>query len=249
MRSYAIGDIHGQLGRLKEAHDRIATDKARCGDPDAPVLHLGDLVDRGPDARGVIDYLLARARAGEHDIVLLGNHDQMMRDFLVPQRWYARGDQTGRWLQPGIGGRETLRSYGVDVSLARRSRAIRKDALEAVPQSHRAFLCRRPTSHFVGEVFFCHAGVRPGVALNRQEERDLLWIRDEFLFDTGDHGALIVHGHTPVEAVTHYGNRLNIDTGAGYDGPLSAVVIEGREVWLLTGSGRLPVAPGALAPF
>jgi hypothetical protein len=65
-----------------------------------------------------------------------------------------------------------------------------------------------------------------------------MWIRDAFLFDTRDHGALVVHGHTPVAAVEHHGNRLAIDTGAGWDGPVSAVVIEGRD----------GMAPDAIGP-
>ena len=86
--------------------------------------------------------------------------------------------------------------------------------------------------------------IRPGVPLDAQAEDDLLWIRRPFLDDPRDHGALVVHGHTPVDRVTHYGNRLNIDTGAGYGRTLSAVVIEGDRVWLLGPGGRQPVLPG-----
>ena len=80
--------------------------------------------------------------------------------------------------------------------------------------------------------------------LDAQAEDELLWIRRPFLDDPRDHGALVVHGHTPVDRVTHYGNRLNIDTGAGYGRTLSAVVIEGDRVWLLGPGGRQPVLPG-----
>ncbi|MDH5452674.1 MAG: serine/threonine protein phosphatase, partial [Paracoccaceae bacterium] len=76
-----------------------------------------------------------------------------------------------------------------------------------------------------------------------QDENDLMWIRKDFLEDRRDHGVLIVHGHTPVEAVQHHGNRLNIDTGAGYGKDLSTVVIEGRTVWQLTQNGRVEIAP------
>jgi serine/threonine protein phosphatase 1 len=79
------------------------------------------------------------------------------------------------------------------------------------------------------------------VPLDLQVEDDLIWIRGEFLDSTADHGALVVHGHTPVEAVEHHANRLNIDTGAGYGHPISAVVIEGHDVWQLTETGRMRV--------
>mgnify|MGYP001766801930 CR=1 FL=1 len=94
----------------------------------------------------------------------------------------------------------------------------------------------------IGAVLFAHAGIRPGIDLHAQTEDDLLWIRREFLEDTRDHGALVVHGHTPVDAVTHYGNRVNIDTGAGYGDALSAIAIEDGNVWVLTAKGRVRVS-------
>jgi serine/threonine protein phosphatase 1 len=97
----------------------------------------------------------------------------------------------------------------------------------ACPEEDRAFLDTLPLSHRAGDCLFVHAGIQPGVPLEDQDPADLMWIRDTFLFDTRDHGVLVVHGHTPVAAVEHHGNRLAIDTGAGWDGPVSAVAIEG----------------------
>jgi serine/threonine protein phosphatase 1 len=81
--------------------------------------------------------------------------------------------------------------------------------------------------------------VRPGVDLRDQVEDDLVWIRSGFLEDTRDHGALVVHGHTALDEVTHHGNRLNIDSGAAYGRALSAVVIEDGKSYLLTPKGRV----------
>jgi serine/threonine protein phosphatase 1 len=92
-------------------------------------------------------------------------------------------------------------------------------------------------------VVFVHAGIRPGVALADQTEDDLLWIRSDFLDDTRDHGVLVVHGHTVVDTPTHYGNRLNLDSGAAYGGPLTVAVIEGSDVFHLTPAGRVPLRP------
>ena len=77
----------------------------------------------------------------------------------------------------------------------------------------------------------------------QQTETDLVWIRTSFLDDRRDHGFLIVHGHTALDVPTHYGNRVNIDSSAAYGGPLTAVVIEGRDVWVLTDQGRRPLQP------
>ena len=82
MRFYAIGDIHGQLEMLKAAHARIARDREATGDAAAPVVHLGDLIDRGPDSRGVIDFLIEGLTGGAPWIVLRGNHDQLLLDLL-----------------------------------------------------------------------------------------------------------------------------------------------------------------------
>ncbi len=243
MRSYAIGDVHGHIEKLQQAHERIEADRKRVGDWQAPVVHIGDFPDRGPNVRAVLDFLIDGIAAQEPWVALKGNHDRMMSLFLQPreQRDPLRSDL--HWLSPVIGGAETLKSYGVDASQSRPTDEIHQDAISAVPDSHISFLSERKTSFRRGDVFFCHAGIRPGIPLENQDEDDLVWIRNDFLDDPRDHGALIVHGHTPVKAVTHHGNRLNIDSGAAYGGPLSAVVIEGRDVWLLTDEGRKPVLP------
>lgn len=240
MRAYAIGDIHGQVSELRRAHRLIAADRARVGDEGAPVVHIGDLCDRGPDTKGVIDLLLDGLDRDAPWVVIKGNHDRMMQGFLetAPRRDAGLRAELS-WLHPNLGGKTTLASYGVDTGRA--PEAIHRAALDAVPEAHRAFLAALPTSHRMGDLYFCHAGIRPGVPLDEQAEDDLLWIRDEFLLSTANHGPLIVHGHTPAETVEHHGNRLNIDTGAGHGHPISAVVIEGRAAWRLTEDGRVGV--------
>ena len=244
MRAYAIGDIHGQLAKLKQAHDLIAADRDQVGDDAAPVVHIGDLPDRGPDSKGVLAFLMAGIADGAPWVVLKGNHDRMFDWFLLPE---PRRDHRMRaeyeWPHPRIGGLETLASYGVDISAGRSFDDLHHDAVALVPDDHKAFLADLPTSYQMGGLFFCHAGIRPGVALDQQTEDDLLWIRQEFYDSDADHGALIIHGHTPLDVVTHFGNRVNVDTGAGYGKDLSAIVIEGRDVALLTENGRVQITP------
>ena len=143
-----------------------------------------------------------------------------------------------------LGGRETLASYGIDPSWMASEKRILKEIDKAIPEAHKAFFAALKPVHETEDHILVHAGIRPGLALDEQEESDLLWIRDRFLFDTRDHGKLVIHGHTPVHDVMHCGNRVNIDTGAGFDQALTAVVIEGREVWVLNQDGaRAPVTP------
>ncbi len=244
MRSYAIGDIHGHIDLLLRAHDLIAEDRRHTGDMDAPVIHLGDYVDRGPDCRAVVDHLLQGTQAGQNWVTLKGNHDRMFTRFLNDPMEREEGLRPDlAWLHPRLGGAATLASYGVRNAADRPLAPVHAEAVEAVPQSHRDFLQSRPTWLQRGEVVYVHAGIRPGIPMPRQVETDLVWIRAGFLDDPRDHGFLVVHGHTALDVPTHYGNRLNIDSSAAYGGPLTAVVIEGRDVWLLTDQGRRPLHP------
>ena len=246
MRTYAIGDIHGHLDQLKRLHDRIAADQVVHGN--GPIVHVGDLVDRGPDCRGVVEYLRGGVAAGNDWVVLKGNHDRMFTNYLTDLNSHDMGLRIDMsWLHPRIGGSATLASYGVVNAGDRPIAPVHAEAVAAVPQNHRTFLAGLPVMYRRGDVIFVHAGIRPGIAMAQQTEDDLVWIRQEFLNDTRNHGALIVHGHTVVEAPTHYGNRVNLDSGAAYGGPLSAVVIEGEDVFHLTEDGRVPLVPGGAA--
>jgi serine/threonine protein phosphatase 1 len=246
MTLYAIGDIHGRLDLLEAALERIAADQARHGT--GVVVMLGDLVDRGPDSRGVIDLLMRGLAAGERWVVLKGNHDRMFAGFLADPQAQDQGlDPRFSWLYPRIGGGATLASYGVRQPADRPVRHIHAEALEAVPPAHRAFLQALPTLYRVPGLILVHAGLRPGLAPEAQAETDLLWIRAPFLQSPDWHGALVVHGHTVVETPEHHGNRVAIDTGAGYGRPLTAIAIDGDGVHVLEPAGRVPLRPRAPA--
>ncbi|MHA1599362.1 MAG: metallophosphoesterase family protein [Alphaproteobacteria bacterium] len=225
-RIYAIGDSHGCVAKLIALHKAILED-CSAAEPGAPIkrrvaVYLGDYVDRGPDTRALLDLLIEVPLAGFESIHLQGNHEAMIRDVL---------DGTGDpllWL--GNGGTATLRSYGVDMAVLREpaSRGSLSDALAAqVPAAHRCFLAGLRLSHIEGDYMFVHAGVNPSRPLDAQEAKDLLWIREPFLNATGDLGKMIVHGHTPAPAPQVRANRIGIDTGACYGGPLTALVLEG----------------------
>jgi len=239
-RTYAIGDIHGQLDKLVRAHALIAADRRVTGDTDAPVVHLGDLVDRGPESAEVIEYLMAGPARGGPWIAIRGNHDGMFLAFLDDhERRDPRLSSHYTWLHPRLGGLATLQSYGIGSApdLAQ----LHARAVACVPGTHRAWLAACGLTMKRGPVFSVHAGTRPGVPLDRQDPGDLVWIREPFLSDTRDHGPLIVHGHSVVDVPEHRGNRVNLDTGAGFGRNLSVAVIEGRDVALLTDRGRRPL--------
>lgn len=243
MTIYAVGDIHGQLDMLKAAHDHIEADRARTGAGDGPVVFIGDYTDRGPDSAGVLTWLMDQIDQGAPFIPIAGNHDRMMLGFVDPEFELDARTAQYDWLDENLGGRTTLLSYGIDVKAWHRRRTIRENAQKAIPADHLEFLRSMPLTHKEQGCFFAHAGVNPDRALGDQLTEDLFWIRQPFLESDKDFGALIVHGHTPVRAVEHAGNRLNIDVGAGYGRALAAVVIEDGQVFELTDAGRRHV-PG-----
>jgi serine/threonine protein phosphatase 1 len=237
---YAIGDIHGQHELLLDALTLIELD----GGQDARVISLGDLVDRGPDSRAVIETLMSGVAEGRNWTVLMGNHDRLFEQFLrtgVTTHPKMRSSYT--WLSPELGGRDTLASYGVDRGLP--EAALRAAALEAVPEAHRVFLAGLPLYLEAGACLFVHAGLQPRLPMAWQTEDDLIWIRDAFLTHEDPFERLVVHGHTAVAAPEHRGNRVNIDSGAGFGRALTVVAIEGADVFVLEEDGRTPLLPVA----
>jgi serine/threonine protein phosphatase 1 len=224
LRVYAIGDVHGCAHLLDRLHGEIEADLARDRPAEVQLVYLGDYVDRGPDSAGVLDRLAHPPSAGLNRILLKGNHEHMLTNFLT--------DSTvgSSWLH--LGGLETLLSYRIDVNavLARTGfEGLADEFRKRVPPEHTAMLTRLQSCASFGDYFFCHAGVRPRVSLDRQNPRDLMWIRHEFLESTEDFGKMIVHGHSPVEQPDVRANRINIDTGAYATGRLTALVLQGAE--------------------
>lgn len=232
MRIYAIGDVHGRVDLLKKLHAAIEKEIAADRPDDWRIVFLGDYVDRGADSKGVIDFLLELGPDGERIAALAGNHDIGFADFL------HRPDAGG--IFANYGGRDTAASYGAgfDMSSAAAMARSHEALLDAVPESHRAFLDALPYSLSLGDYFFCHAGVRPGLPLEHQQPHDLAWIRGDFLGHRGLLEKVIVHGHTPVPAVDFQRNRVNVDTGAYFSGVLSALVLEEDRTRTIAARGK-----------
>lgn len=225
MRVYAIGDIHGRADLLIDAIARIDDDLARRPIEHAIEVYLGDYIDRGPDSKAVIDLLSLRL-VKNSAICLRGNHEALMEDFL-------RDPANLRpWLQ--LGGVQTLESYGVSFSPGVGSEIdTHRRFWRAFPRAHEIFLQCLRYSFCCGDFLFVHAGIRPGVPIERQHFHDLLWIRREFLNSTANHGKYVVHGHSPVGHPDIRRNRMNIDTGAWRTGTLTCVAFEGTETLIL----------------
>jgi serine/threonine protein phosphatase 1 len=219
-RIYAIGDVHGRADLLRRLQGLIEADLEARPARDPLLILLGDYVDRGPDSAGVLDLLLAPAPAAMARLALMGNHEELMLHFLADAStlpvWFVNG------------GDATIASYGVDPYEGAPDR-LRDRLGRAMPASHRALLEGLALCHDEGGYFFVHAGIKPGLPLDRQRREDMLWIRGEFLHSKADHGRVVVHGHSIVRTPDIRPNRIGIDTGAFASGRLTCLVLEGEE--------------------
>lgn len=234
-RIYAIGDIHGRADLLNRLLADIQADALGGAYRGKPILILlGDYIDRGFQSKDVIDILLGKQMSSFETYFLKGNHEAAMLQFL------SDPSIGPRWME--FGGAETLVSYGVRPPRTRTAMdewAIASDALKrALPREHLEFLKSLQLSVLLGDYMFVHAGVRPGVELDRQSESDLLWIREDFLNDARPLGVVVVHGHTPASKPHRDSRRVGLDTGAYLSGKLTAARFEHDTVeFLSTGAG------------
>lgn len=236
VRVYAVGDIHGRLDLLDDLLARMEADDASRGKADTIVIFLGDLIDRGPNSAQVVQRLMELGSGSDRIRFLLGNHEEVFLKSL-------RGDAKALPFFVRIGGKPTILSYGIDE--AEYGAADYPELLEmlraSVPQAHIDFLSAFEDMIVIGDYAFVHAGVRPGVPLDRQEPGNLRWIREEFL----NHGApfekIVVHGHTICDEVEERSSRIGIDTGAYASGRLTAMAFEGIDRWVLQTNG--PAGP------
>jgi len=225
VRIYAIGDVHGCSSLLEQILTAIESHIAAFPSHRPLLVFLGDYIDRGPASRQVIDQLILLRRRREV-IFLKGNHERYLVEFLKEPATMPK------WFQ--YGGLDTLLSYGITP----RGRFDQKEqeslatafSLALNQHGHLDFFDHLNLSLVCEDFLFVHAGVRPGISLDQQSEKDLLGIRDDFLHYQGDLGKIVVHGHTPVPHPEVCANRINIDTGAYQTGRLTCLVLERDEM-------------------
>ena len=228
MKTFVVGDIHGHAGKLRGLLPLL---KERAAPGDALVF-VGDYVDRGPDSRGVIDLVLAEQTGGWDGPVttLKGNHEELMLDFMTPRPRYERGV----WMQNG--GFETIASYA--------GTQWGRDWVNSVSPLHVRFLETLLSWHQDDNGIYVHAGLLPGQRPQDCDDETRLWIRDEFILSRFKWDRVVVFGHTPQfeqpsGPVMDYDKldwrpldlpeKIGIDTGAAYGGPLTAVMLPERE--------------------
>lgn len=226
-RVYAIGDIHGCLDLYLELLALIEADNASRGEAQTLIILLGDLIDRGPDSAGVVRQAMTPLSWAK-TLVLRGNHEAAMLEALA-----GNARMLDVWLNNG--GITALKSWGIETRDIEYCSAegVVELLLETIPAEQIKWLGQCPLNFRLGNFYFVHAGIRPGVQLIDQREYDNLWIREEFLSSRRDHGAVVVHGHSTTTEVEELPNRIGLDTGAYLTGKLTAIALEGTSRWRL----------------
>ncbi len=224
-RIYAIGDIHGRADLLKELHERIIEDALSIPKHIKKVaVYLGDYIDRGFNSRGVIDLLTGAPLPGFELVYLKGNHEDIFLRFLEDHS-YGPG-----WFS--VGGDATAVSYDVrlpvDIKSGERFRHVQQQLRVRVPEQHMEFLRQLEMLYLAGDYVFVHAGIRPGIPIEEQAPKDLLWIRGEFLNAAETPGKVVVHGHSLSWAPDVSRYRIGIDTGAYATDRLTCLILDGE---------------------
>ncbi|MBI5942186.1 MAG: serine/threonine protein phosphatase [Caulobacterales bacterium] len=218
--TYAIGDIHGRDALLERMHARIEHDPHRPKDAPGPVVvHLGDYIDGGPESHKVLDRVMRGSEAFE-TVALLGNHETLMLDCLETD------DRDVWWNWLSNGGDKTLDAFGIPFKTNGFDPRALNEALGAV---RIRWLRSLPIYHVIDHYLFVHAGIVPGIPLEDQQAKDMIWIRGRFLESSADHGYTVVHGHTQTEEPDVRSNRIGIDTGAARPKTLTAAALDGSK--------------------
>ena len=223
MNIFAIGDIHGCLKELSSLHTKILNHSNYKKDNDL-LVYIGDYIDRGPEVKGVINEIIKLQKENIKTVFLMGNHEQVMIDFL-----FNKINNLRLWLN--LGADQTFKSYNIEVAGFIKDGfeddkidRLRNVLLNELSNEHIHFLKNLRLSYSIGKYLFVHAGINPEKVLKDQDKMDFLWSRSDQFFDKNfKFEQIIVHGHTPEKEVINFPYRINIDTGCFFSGKLSCV--------------------------
>ena len=209
---FAVGDIHGCLSKLEKMISLLRNTIDRDNDT---LLFIGDYIDRGPDPKGVVDFVLDLREKFAKSVFLLGNHEEIFLNYV--------NHREEKYMFFMNGGDTTTASYGYKDS---------GDPGEInVPGDHMEFFTTLLPYYETENYIFAHAGLRPGIPLKEQATEDLIWIRYDFIRSPYDFGKTVVFGHTPLLEPLLEPNKIGIDTGAIYGGLLTCVELPAQKIY------------------
>ncbi|MGD9158120.1 MAG: metallophosphoesterase family protein [Desulfobacteraceae bacterium] len=195
-KSFIIGDLHGCRDMLEEMLNIIPWDSEKDN-----LIFIGDYIDRGNDSKGVIDILIKLMETSSNIQCLMGNHESLFLDY-----FYNR-NENAFLINGGIA---TLNSYRVNDKIC-------------IPPEHVSFVKSLKTLVELDDYYIVHAGLMPGIEIEKQSIKDKLWIREDFIFSEYDFGKKVIFGHTPFPAPYIVSNKIGLDTGAVFGNKLTCI--------------------------
>ena len=229
MNIFTVGDIHGCSKQLKSLLSKLLNNSEFNNQRDL-LIFLGDYIDRGPNSREVIDQLINLNKQNIKAVFLMGNHEQIIIDFL-----FDKINNLKQWLN--LGADQTFKSYDIEVAEFIKDGfeddkidKLRNVFLDKLSKEHAYFLKNLKLTYNLGDYLFIHAGINPEKSLSEQNKMDFLWSRSDKFFDKNfEFEKVIVHGHTPEKEVVNFPYRINIDTGCFFSGKLSCVYLNDQD--------------------
>ena len=229
MNIFTVGDIHGCSKQLKSLLSKLLNNSEFNNQRDL-LIFLGDYIDRGPNSREVIDQLINLNKQNIKAVFLMGNHEQMIINFL-----FDKINNLMQWLH--LGADQTFKSYDIEVAKFIKDGfeddkidKLRNVFLDKLSKEHVYFLKNLKLTYNLGDYLFIHAGINPEKSLSEQNKMDFLWSRSDKFFDKNfKFEKVIVHGHTPEKEVVNFPYRINIDTGCFFSGKLSCVYLNDQD--------------------
>jgi serine/threonine protein phosphatase 1 len=223
MGRYVIGDIHGCFAEVSRLVETLPLTSGDC------LVFLGDYIDRGPASREVVSYLLSleRSRPEIEFAFLKGNHEDMFSSYL------GLGGQHGDMFLAN-GGKATLASYQIDLG-----NLTAKEVLSAIPPDHLNFF-RGLRSYYLMQPYLCvHAGINPQKTLSAQNEEELLWIRNTFIYRSHALPYTVLFGHTPQPTVFYdLPFKVGLDTGVVYGNMLTCLEVDEKVLFQISRGGK-----------
>lgn len=231
-----IGDVHGCLSKL----ELLLTQISDCA-PDARIVFVGDIIDRGPDSHGVLSLVHSLTRSSA--VMLCGNHERMLLDVFDalsdddPSANFT--NKARRWLHAG--GDAVLKNYhaALDIDDIHTYRDAIITLRTAIGSDIEKWLRTLPPIWASGNVAVTHAGANPREPIDTQNPDHCIWGHAAFGKYARRDGFWIVHGHRIVAAPIARAGIISVDTGAYCGGPLTAALIRCGDVRFI--SAREPV--------